>query len=318
MSMASLPVVSLEDEEGDDSDSGSGSSVWIWWLPFACPLLAARFSSVPLPPAPRVVILDTFGVILVSTLRLRQTCVDVNGMARSMQDREGAILNALEPWLPLVRHRPRDSVAALKLYIELEALAARELCAGATSLPVIFHTALATFSTRLGLPAVFRSTFFADAAASILHPQPYEDAERAVAQLSQRGCTIVALVPFSASTLAAVLPPRLRAAGVQLFPCPIPLHVAVPATFFATLRRWCQQVLPSCHGGCAPEEIVVGSGGVGRILAWASTDMHPTVLIKRPGGIECDVNFVVGTGHATPQPSAVVGGLDGLCRALSF
>lgn len=72
MSMASLPVVRLEDEsEDDDSDSGSGSSVWIWWLPFACPLLAARFSSVPLPPAPRVIVLDTFGVLLVSAFDLR-------------------------------------------------------------------------------------------------------------------------------------------------------------------------------------------------------------------------------------------------------
>lgn len=162
-------------------------------------------------------------------------------MAPTVQDREGAILNALEPWLPLVRHRPRDLVAALKLYVELEALTARELCAHATSLPIIVHTALATFATRLGLPAAFRRTFLADAAASILHPQPYADAVRAVTQLSQRGCTIVALVPFSASTLAAVLPPRLRAA-VQFFPCPIPLHVAVPATFFATLRQWCQRV----------------------------------------------------------------------------
>lgn len=237
------------------------------------------------------------------------------------QDRERAIRDALEPWLPLARLRHSGVSEAVKLYIEHEALAARSLRDRATSLPLIVHTALNTLASKLGVAATLLSAFRADATACILHPRPYDDAVQAIERLSRQGRSLVVLSPFPPNTLDTVRPALPY--NVRFFPVAIPLHAPVPATAFTQLRRWCQHVIRPLPAHCsrsdprsfAASDILVVSGGMGRVLAPAAADGYPTVLVRRPGGVECNVNFVVGIGSETPHPSAVVGGLAELCAA---
>lgn len=239
------------------------------------------------------------------------------------QDRERAICDALEPWLPPAHLRHSGISEAVKLYIEHEALAARSMRDCASSLPLIVHTALDTLAGKLGVAAALRATFLADASIRILHPRPYDDAMQAIERLSQQGHSLVILSPYSLDTLAASVRPVLPY-KTRFFPKTIPLHAPIPATTFMQLRRWCQQVFPpprvcgsnQMHSFPAGDVLVVSSG-LGRVLAPAGAGSHPTVLVRRPGGIECSVDFVVGKGDKNPHPSAVVGSLVELCDALT-
>lgn len=208
----------------------------------------------------------------------------------------------------------------MKLYIELEALAMHELRSNATSLPTIVHAALAALANKLDVPSASRPALFADAAARILHPPLIYDVEAHVEELSRLGCAVVGLVPFSCDTLATLrpaLPPRLRNT-IKFFPVPIAVHTAVSYTFCAQLRQWCQQNIPALRGRCAPEDVVIATTGLGRIVEPATADAHPTVLVWRHGlNIEGSVEYVVGKGEMTPAPSTVVWGLEGLCRAIN-
>lgn len=229
-----------------------------------------------------------------------------------IQNREGAIHHALERWLTLTSRR-LDITEAVRLYVELEALAARKHGACAASLGTIVHAALEMLVHKLGLQSSWHSVFFADAAATILRPRPYENIESAIDALVQRGCTVVGLVPFSNSTLDTlrpVLPARVLTA-MRFFPATIPVHFPVSdATFFPALMQWCQRSLNCPDLGA--QDIIVVSGGVGRILGPASVHRHPTALVRRPEGVECNVDFVVGKGEMTPIPSAVCGSLEEL------
>ncbi|KAL1948918.1 hypothetical protein VTO73DRAFT_10724 [Trametes versicolor] len=281
------------------SNSSSSSSGWVWFLTFANPTVATYYPRVPVRRSPPVVVLDMFGVIL---------------------DREGAIGTALEPWLHLARRcRPDDVREAVKLYIELEALEARELRSNATSLPTIVCAALTALANKLDVPSTSRPALLANAAARILHPPLIDDVEEHVAELSRLGCAVVGLVPFSWSTLAtlrAVFPPRLRDT-IMFFPVPIPVHNAVPYTFCARLRQWCQQNIPALRDGCAPEDVLIATTGLGRIVEPATADAHPTVIVWRHGlNVEASIEYVVGKGEMTPAPSTFVWGLEGLCRVI--
>ncbi|OJT12115.1 hypothetical protein TRAPUB_11340 [Trametes pubescens] len=282
------------------SSSSSRSEGWVWFLTFASPTLATFYPRVPVRRSPPVVVLDMFGIIL---------------------DREGAIGAALGPWLPLARRcRPDDVREAVKLYIELEALATRELRSNATSLPIIVHAALTALANKLDVPPVSRPALFHKAASCILQPCMIADVDAHVEELSRLGCAIVGLVPFSHSTLATLrpaLPPRL-CDTLKFFPVPIPVHTAVPPRVFAQLRQWCQQRIPMLRGGCAPEDVLIATTGLGRIVEPATADAHPTVLVWRDGlNIEGPVEYIVGKGQKTPAPSTVVWGLRGLCNAIS-
>lgn len=208
----------------------------------------------------------------------------------------------------------------MKLYLELEALAARSQHARATSLPTIVRLALFTLSRKLGIPPSSCPALLADAAARILSPRPHEDAAAAIKRLTYawHGCTVFGLLPVSSITVDAAWPVSLR--GVRFFPVAVPLHAPAPAAFFATLRRWCEKnMLPpsdSSPSGLAAADVLVVSGGMGRVLVPALADGHPTVLVRRASGVECSVDFVVGMGNRAPHPSAVVDGLAELCDML--
>lgn len=56
-----------DDEDNYTSSGGSGSSGdWVWFLPFANPTIATYYPRVPVRRSPPVVVLDMFGIILVS------------------------------------------------------------------------------------------------------------------------------------------------------------------------------------------------------------------------------------------------------------
>lgn len=205
----------------------------------------------------------------------------------------------------------------MKLYLELEALAARSQHARATSLPTIVRLALLTLARKLGIPPSLCPALLADAAARILSPRPYEDAAAAMKRLISHGCTVVGLLPVSSITVDAVWPVSLR--GVRFFPVAVPLHAPAPAAFFAQLRRWCENMhspSDSSSSGLTAADVLVVSGGMGRVLVPALADGHPTVLVRRASGVECSVDFVVGMGNRAPHPSAVFDGLAELCDML--
>ncbi|OJT03951.1 hypothetical protein TRAPUB_5365, partial [Trametes pubescens] len=92
--------VDCTSKSGDNKPEDGGSPcVYLRFLPFAYLYLPGSYPRVPMPSSPQVIILDMFGVIL---------------------DRERAIRDALEPWLPLARLRhsgvdaPKSPVTATR------------------------------------------------------------------------------------------------------------------------------------------------------------------------------------------------------------
>ncbi len=83
-------------------------------------------------------------------------------------------------------------------------------------------------------------------------------------------------------------------------------------TFFPALIQWYQRTF-DCSDLDAQDVVV--AGGVGRLqVAPASVHGHPTVLIRRLEGIECNVDFIVEKGDKSPRPSAICGSLGELAN----
>ncbi|KAI0631319.1 hypothetical protein C8Q77DRAFT_1132683 [Trametes polyzona] len=313
-----------DEDAPSDTDRGSGSG---WFLehdlPFAFPYIPLRYKTAPLPNPPSVVVLDMFGVVL---------------------DREGAIRRALEQWL-VYAYPPLDADEARRLYIEFEALAIREQISSgrATSLPASAHTALSSLADALRIPPPLRRAFLADTLSAILHPPMFDDVEAACEALAKHGVAIVALVPFSFATLAMLrraLPRRVLDL-VRFYPRAVPLYEAIPESFFSELLAWCTTPRGSDQGSSASAlparctaanlDTVVVSGGVGRVFvslmkafedfgfSWGrdprpQPPVYPTVHVRRPGGVECNVDFYIG--EHNPVPSLVVGSLEEMTAAL--
>ncbi|KAI0631298.1 hypothetical protein C8Q77DRAFT_1178633 [Trametes polyzona] len=311
-----------EEEDSDyesDSDHTSADSdvryLEFVTLPFACPVVSRCFTTVPLPNRPTIVVLDMFGVIL---------------------DREGAIRRAIKPWL-VFTSPSLDSDDAADHYLEFEALAIREQVASgrATSLAAAAHTALIALADMLLIPIPMHARFVKDALYAILHPPIFDDVEAACLTLREHECVIVALVPFSPSTLAVLrraLPKRLLD-HIHFYPVDIPVHTPVPTTFFTPLLEWCNGLpglrvpaASSDSGSASPPaprvaaaDVLVVSASVGRVIGPATgtfVQPHPTAHLERPHSIEGMVEFYVGEGRNSPNATVTVGGLDELVRVL--
>ncbi|KAI0631326.1 hypothetical protein C8Q77DRAFT_1132729 [Trametes polyzona] len=329
--LAAVPLESFDSDSDEcasnaTSDLASGKSHagdpgWFLEhdLPFAFPYIPLRYGTAPLPSLPAVVVLDLFGVIL---------------------DREGAVRRALEQWL-VYAYPPIDANEATRLYIEFEALAIREQISSgrATSVPASARTALNSLAGTLRIPQPLRPRFLNGTLSAILRPPMFDDVEAACEELACHGSAIVVLVPFSFSTLAVLRSAFSRRLLdlVHFYPREIPLYNAIPAGFFPEMLKWCEGLQApgsssSASGaGLAAENVVVVSGGVGRVLIAVmkrlkevplffnknrhpQPPVYPTVHVRRPGGVECHVDFYLGDHN--PVPSLVVGGLEEMTRAL--
>ncbi|KAI0763490.1 hypothetical protein BD413DRAFT_209540 [Trametes elegans] len=253
------------------------------YLPFAFPKLRFEYPRIPIGRT-KVVAFDLFGVVL---------------------DRQGAIRHALGSWAPFAPHI-RDLTA---LYVETEAHLAYGHTSSAKSLPVVVVSALGELARLVGIPEDKRPTLISRSTTAILSPPLYPDATRTLSLLTRRGYTLVCIPPYSGTTLEHLhgsLPTEF--AAVHVCPAACPPHYASSPLVFQALLQQCGTIVPGVH--C--DEILVVSAGIGRILAPAIARNHPTVLVKRPGNVEANVDFFVGGKEADPTPSLTVDSLEDL------
>ncbi|KAI0370614.1 hypothetical protein BV20DRAFT_287132 [Pilatotrama ljubarskyi] len=309
-------------EEEDESELHSDSP---YLLEFAFPDAPEWYPTIELG-RPRVIVFDVFGVLL---------------------DRENAILTALRAWLPAdwQDRRPENDIEdVVKLYIECEALANRARSESARSVPELIQTALADVAMFLDLPfsdtqtqafpgprrspalhspaadaycARARAAADAAAIATILRPRPFPDVELAVQRLAHTGgdCTLLCIPPYSAAhmdLLRPSLPPALRGPPTCSLAAAAPLHTPCPPGVFDALAAL---VPPDVR----PEEILLVSAGVGRVISPALVRRHATALVRRPGSLEGNVRFIISRKRErNPVPSVRVSDLGKLCDALGL
>ncbi|KAI0370611.1 hypothetical protein BV20DRAFT_966545 [Pilatotrama ljubarskyi] len=308
--------------EEDESELHSDSP---YLLPFAFPDAPEWYPTIELG-RPRVIVFDVFGILL---------------------DREDAIRTALRAWLPAdwQDRRPENDIEdVVKLYIECEALANRARSESARSVPELIQAALADVAMFLNLPffdtqtqafpgprrspalhspaadaycARARAAADAAAIATILRPRPFPDVEHAVQRLAHTGgdCTLLCIPPYSTAhmdLLRPSLPLALRGPPTCSLAAAAPLHTPYPPSVFDALAA----LVPS---DVRPEEILLVSAGIGRVISPALVRRHATALITRPGSLEGSARFIISRKRErNPVPSVFVSDLGKLCDALGL
>ncbi|KAI0355890.1 hypothetical protein OH77DRAFT_1511297 [Trametes cingulata] len=298
-------------ESGDipeDKTGCSDISTSTYLLPFAFPDAPQWYPLIELG-RPRIVVFDVFSVLL---------------------DREAAIREALCSWLPDEWQKRGNVEDAVKLYIEAEALANRTRGDSARSVAELVQAALCTLRDTLHLqPDPFSTPHegsrspdaaAADAAAigTILRPKAFAEVDRAAELLVSRGgCVLICIPPHSATTMDALrpaLPPALRryAATASVAAS---LHFPYTPSLFDALTSQCETLVP----GVRTEEVLMVSGGVGRVISPALVRGHATALVRRPESIEGNVKFVISQKREkNPVASIRAGDLMKLCVGLGL
>ncbi|KAI8972808.1 hypothetical protein BD414DRAFT_468920 [Trametes punicea] len=289
-----LPQSDDSDSSADQNPSYDSQDDLTSWcsLSWGFPEAPWSYPRIPLT-RPRIAVFDLFGTVL---------------------DRETAIQTALQEWLPLAS-RSYTMREVLELYIEVEALAVREQGATAVSLAAICHSALRTLSGKLKVSLHAHPTLLANSLATILKCRPYHDVDPFVRNLVQQGCALMVIPPHSGVSMQHLLPMLPHHVGQHMHVCSeaLSIHFAARTSFFSgALIEQCKQLLPDV----LPAEVLLVSTSVARVLAPASLAGHPTALVKRPGTIASNVDFVIGVGNDTPATSVVVDGLEELCASV--
>ncbi|KAI0676290.1 hypothetical protein C8Q78DRAFT_962727 [Trametes maxima] len=302
-------VISEDDSQFSKVDPEQWHDFYV--LPWSFHSMDHLYPKVPLG-RPRVVALDIFGTIL---------------------DRDAAIRDALGPWLTLARpHHSLEEI--IKLYTELEALESRRQSDHSTYIPkidymrqimiprkqnppptslaTIVYQALTVLAERLHVSIASSPGLLEDALTCILRPEPYADVVSAIDTLLQQGVMVICIAPYSAVTLDFLRP--LLPMRMTFCPIPVSIHTHVPESYFASLMNFSLSFAPDLK----PNELLVASSSVGRVIAPASLTGHPTVHVKRSGCLEANVEFVIGTEPFNPKASLVVDSLGYLCDALCF
>ncbi len=206
-------------------------------------------------------------------------------------------------------------------FITLEALAARRSREAdlPTSLATLARMALIDLSEEFDLCISEHEPLFIDVLKHILHPQPYPDVEHATAALVQRGYKLVCLPVHSETTMQQLRPciPEVFTEHAALWTTYVSPHETADIVLFKGFAAF-SGALVRRTDALPDEDILVVSSSMGRVLHAALSHCYTVAQVRRPGNLEGNVNFVVGTmkRQSTPVPSLVVGGLGELCAQL--
>ncbi|KAI0719777.1 hypothetical protein C8T65DRAFT_635132 [Cerioporus squamosus] len=285
------------------SASSSSSSMSSWGaesFALTWPQLPYNYPLYPFTK-PRIIAFDLFGTIL---------------------DRQGAITRGVfvvQSRVPTMRSM--DINTLVERFITLEALAARRSREAElpTSLATLARMALIDLLEELDLHISEHDPLFVDALKHILRPEPYADVEHVVATLLQRGYKLVCLPVQSETTMQQLRPyiPDVFTNNATLWTRYVSPHVTADRKLFKGFAAFCGTLVGRTERLPYEDCLVVGAS-IGRVLHVALCHHFTAVLVRRPGNLEGNVDFVVGTvkRRSTPVPSLIVSGLDELCAQL--